>query len=65
MLADAARDGGPVVCLSRHDPASVAELTEWVTSIAARARDGHHLPVDPGPMAPHAHAEHGHAHHHD
>ena len=57
MLADAtnARDGRPVVCLSRHDPASIDQLTSWVTQMTARVRDGQHVPVDPGPMAPHNH----------
>jgi hypothetical protein len=58
MLADAtaAREGGPVICLSRHDAASIADLTAWVTSMTARVRDGHHVPLDPGPVAPHSHA---------
>ncbi len=38
MLADAtaAREGGPVLCLSRADPVSVAALTDWVTGMVAR-----------------------------
>ncbi|WP_079189016.1 GTP-binding protein [Streptomyces kebangsaanensis] len=62
MVADArsARDGLPVLALSRHDPASIAELADWVRSVLARHRDGTHVPTDPGPMAPHSHA-----HHHD
>jgi urease accessory protein len=68
MLADAgaARDGGPVVCLSRHDPASVEQLCAWVAATVARSQAGEHVPVDPGPMAPHhhVHRDHDHAHHH-
>jgi urease accessory protein len=65
MLADAtaARDGGRVLCLSRHDPASIDELTSWVTEMAIRVRSGDHVPVDPGPMAPHSHEDHDHVHH--
>jgi urease accessory protein len=60
----AARDGRPVVALSRTDPAPIALLRAWVTSLVARHRAGDHAPVDPGPMAPHSHAGHGHAHPH-
>ncbi len=75
MRADAvaARDGRPVVTLSRHDPSAVAELLDWVRSQVARHRTGLLVPVDPGPMAPHFHAvdngashavdnEHSHSH---
>jgi urease accessory protein len=70
MVADAerARDGGPVIALSRSDPASVARLTAWVRGQLDRHREGRLVPVDPGPMAPHAHADglvHAHAHSHD
>ncbi len=59
MVADArgARDGRPVIALSRLDPASVAELTAWVRSVLASVASGGHVPVDPGPMAPHVHAD--------
>lgn len=53
----AARDGRPVVALSRHDPGSVTLLLEWVRSEVARHRSGDLVPADPGPMAPHTHAE--------
>lgn len=73
MVKDAseARDGKPVIALSRTDPASVALLTEWVRSMAHAVRAGDHTPVDPGPMAPHSHVgedgeliTHTHAHTH-
>lgn len=79
MVSDAraARDGLPVVALSRNDPASIAELTGWVLSQLARHRSGDLIPADPGPMAPHFHADgsahahgdgdhpHNHSHGHD
>jgi urease accessory protein len=57
MVADAraARAGLPVLALSRHDPASIAELADWVRSVLSRHRDGSLVPTDPGPMAPHSH----------
>ncbi|WP_327634594.1 urease accessory protein UreG [Kribbella sp. NBC_00482] len=73
MVKDAseARDGKPVIALSRTDPASVALLTEWVRSMAHVVRAGDHTPIDPGPMAPHSHVgedgeliTHTHAHTH-
>ncbi|GMA19712.1 hypothetical protein GCM10025862_39990 [Arsenicicoccus piscis] len=64
-----ARDGRPVVALSRTDRASVAALSAWVRATLAAHRAGEHTPVDPGPMAPHSHAggiahEHPHDHTH-
>jgi urease accessory protein len=53
--AEAARDGKPVLALSRKDPASVARLKEWVRNMTTRVSTGDHTPVDPGPMAPHSH----------
>jgi urease accessory protein len=53
----AARDGRPVIALSRTDPASVAALRAWVTSVVDQHRSGTHTPEDPGPMAPHRHAD--------
>ena len=66
MRADAlaARAGRPVVALSRHDPASVTVLLEWVRAEVTRQRAGDLVPVDPGPMAPHIHGERD-PHHHD
>ncbi|SDP72597.1 urease accessory protein [Pedococcus dokdonensis] len=62
-----ARDGGPVIGLSRTDPDSVAQLRAWVLAVLGDHRSGQHVPVDPGPMAPHSHADggtHAHAHAH-
>ncbi|WP_237771343.1 urease accessory protein UreG [Kribbella sp. ALI-6-A] len=53
--AEAARDGKPVLALSRTDRASVAALKRWVLDMTATVRSGSHTPVDPGPMAPHSH----------
>lgn len=63
MVADAtaARDGGPVLALSRSDPESVVALRSWVLGVLAAHRAGAHIPVDPGPMAPHFHAEDAHS----
>ncbi|MFB7548490.1 urease accessory protein UreG [Streptomyces sp. NPDC056154] len=60
MVADArdARDGLPVLALSKHDPASITELADWVRSVLARHRGGTHVPTAPGPMAPHSHSHH-------
>ncbi|MEO6414295.1 MAG: urease accessory protein UreG [Pedococcus sp.] len=63
-----ARDGRPVIGLSRNDADSVAELRAWVLAMVASHRAGHHVPVDPGPMAPHSHSDdgaHAHSHVHD
>jgi urease accessory protein len=50
-----ARGGGPVIALSRVDPASVADLVAWVLGRVAAHREGALVPRDPGPMAPHSH----------
>ena len=55
--AEQAREGRTVIALSRTDPDSVAQLTQWVRDTLAEFRSGHHVPVDPGPMAPHSHAD--------
>src|SRR6478735_965111 len=59
MIADgqAARDGRPVLGLSRTDRPSVDALSDWVRRMLATFRTGTHVPVDPGPMAPHFHAD--------
>ncbi len=63
--ATAARDGAPVLALSRRDPASVAGLCGWVRELIAKIAAGGHTPIDPGPMAPHGHShDHGHSHGH-
>lgn len=62
MVADAtaARDGRPVLALSRHDAGSVQQLKDWVRLMLAAHRAGAHVPQDPGPMAPHFHADEEH-----
>ncbi|MFW0788939.1 urease accessory protein UreG [Gordonia sp. CPCC 205333] len=69
MVADAtsAREGSPVLALSRTDEASVAALKEWVLGVLTAYRSGDHTAIDPGPMAPHFHADEdgGHTHTHD
>ena len=59
MVRDAteARNGRTVIALSRNDSASIDRLTRWVREILTDFRAGVHLPQDPGPMAPHAHAD--------
>ena len=54
--AEHARLGRPVLGLSRTDPDSVAALSTWVTERLDLFRSGALVPVDPGPMAAHAHA---------
>jgi len=55
----AARDGRPVLGLSRTDPAAVVRLLAWVQDRLAAFRAGSLVPQDPGPMARH-HREHSH-----
>lgn len=59
MLYDAkkAREGGPVLGVSRKVPETVEALAAWVREVHNRFVKGDHTPVDPGPMAPHFHAE--------
>nr|WP_239022323.1 urease accessory protein UreG [Nocardioides yefusunii] len=57
--AIAARDGGPVVALSRTDESSVDELLTWVRGQVASHVAGALVPSDPGPMAPHSHSHDG------
>ena len=61
--AEHARDGRPVLALSRTDAGSVAMLSQWVRGTLAAFRADAFVPEDAGPMAPHAHtagAEHLH-----
>ena len=65
MVRDAehAREGRPVLALSRTNAASVAMLSQWVRQTLAAFRAEDFVPTDPGPMAPHIHpaaAEHVH-----
>ena len=53
---EAAREGRPVIALSRTDAPSVSELRRWVLAMLQAHRAGSHMPTDPGPMAPHSHA---------
>lgn len=53
--AEHARVGGRVLALSRSDPGSVDALAAWVLERLAHFRSGALVPVDPGPMAAHAH----------
>ena len=48
--AEHARDGRPVLALSRTDPGSVAALAGWVRHRLEHFRSGDLVPVDPGPM---------------
>ncbi len=59
-----ARQGRPVVALSRHDEAAVEELLAWVRSTFAEFRAERLVPTDPGPMAPHSHGPGDESHHH-
>jgi urease accessory protein len=61
MVADAtaARNGAPVLALSRKDQDSVEKLCAWVRWMHREHSHGRHLPTDPGPMAPHFHASGG------
>ena len=65
--AEAARDGRPVIALSRDDRVSVHSLTSWVLTRILEHLHGQLVPVDPGPMAPHSHGDvvHTHEHPHD
>ncbi|PVA05429.1 urease accessory protein UreG [Thalassorhabdomicrobium marinisediminis] len=68
MVADAqkARDGRPVLPLSRKQADTVEKLCDWVREMHKTYAGGDHVPVDPGPMAPHHHAhDDGHTHRHD
>ena len=58
MLADAAaaRDGRPVLGLSRTDRESVSGMVGWVRGTLEAHRAGVLVPTDPGPMARHVHA---------
>lgn len=58
--AAAARDGRPVLGLTRTEQATVDQLTAWVRAQLARHRTGDLVPQDPGPMAAHSH-DHAHA----
>lgn len=69
MLADAraAREGRPVLALSRKIPETVEQLSDWVRRMHAAFLAGEHTPIDPGPMAAHFHAtdDGGYVHQHE
>lgn len=58
MVADAtaARQGAPVLALSRHKQDTVDQLCAWIRWMRHEHISGRHTPTDPGPMAPHFHA---------
>ncbi len=64
---DVARDGAPVLALSRKVPATVDQLADWVRRMVNYHLSGEHVPQDPGPMAPYFHADEdgGYEHTHD
>lgn len=69
MVKDAtrAREGAPVLALSKKQPQTVEQLSDWVRALHREHLSGDHIPSDPGPMAPHFHAEEegGYFHSHD
>lgn len=70
MVADAsaAREGNPVLALSRKRPETIEQLCDWVRELNREHVSGRHVPSDPGPMAPHFHADEsggGYFHSHD
>lgn len=69
MVSDAmaARDGRAVLALSRKRQETVDQLSDWVRWLLGQHVGGHHVPTDPGPMAPHFHAgpDGGETHTHD
>lgn len=66
MVYDAknAREGAPVLALSRHDADAVAALCGWVRGVLLSFRAGRLVPRDPGPMAAHRHRAGQDRHHH-
>lgn len=58
----AAREGRPVVGLSRTDHGSITALTDWARATLQVYRSGTLVATDPGPMAPHAHEGPDHRH---
>lgn len=65
--ASAAREGNPVLGVSRKQPETVADLRAWVHALHENFSSGAHTATDPGPMAPHFHADEdgGYFHTHD
>lgn len=50
-----ARDGRPVLALSRKQPETIQQLRAWVRALHDAHIKGLHKPVDPGAVAPHTH----------
>lgn len=69
MINDArqVRGEAPVLGLSRKHHDTVEQLCNWVRQLYRNHQEGRHVPIDPGPMAPHHHAdeEDGHTHSHE
>ncbi len=69
MVADAkaAREGAPVLALSKKVPETIEQLCDWVRALHTAHINGDHTPIDPGPMAPHFHAteDGGYVHSHE
>ncbi|TWE11567.1 urease accessory protein [Rudaeicoccus suwonensis] len=57
-----ARDGRPVIGLSRLDTESVTQICDWVRHTLGHYASGEHVAQDPGPMAPHSHGDVTHSH---
>lgn len=57
MITDAtgARDGSPVLALTRTRQQTMDQLCDWIRHLVIEHRVGRDTPHDPGPMAPHSH----------
>lgn len=66
MLADAtaAREGQPVLAMSRKQRETIDQLCAWIRWLHERYQSGEHIATDPGPMAPHFHADEKGGHYH-
>lgn len=67
MVEDASkeRDGAPILAHSKKDKESVDQLSNWVRQLHKQYLSGDHMPIDPGPMAPHSHKHEHEDHDHD
>ncbi len=70
MVSDASkeREGAPILALSQKNDQSIQQLCDWTRKLHQNYIEGKHVPIDPGPMAPHLHpkeeGDHHHHHHH-